>query len=134
MNITISNAVEGTVTLPADLNWADEYSWVPAVSARDYTQEGVLEIQHGIRQKGRPITLVSPDQNRGWVPKTDVTALYNIAVKSNVEYTLTLFDGRQFKVMFDHSSTPIEAEPLYFNKEDEPEQPHLVTIRLFEVA
>lgn len=102
---TLTNGAT-TLTLPDDLEWPDEFSWVAVQSTRAYSVAGALLIDRGVKLAGRPITL------RGGVDfawTTRLVALTLLAWANQANPTLTLsYRGVSYPVAFDHSSTPLE--------------------------
>jgi hypothetical protein len=101
--------------LPGDLYWEDELEWSSYGMVSEVSCRGNPIYQYGQLQAGRPITLVSPDRNRGFFSRKNVTDLQGLAEQGAQEFTLTLSDGRSFTVIFDlERSPPYEFEPLMF--------------------
>lgn len=101
----------GTATLPGDLQWVDEFSWVALGVTAKVSLTGAEIVQTGTLQAGRPITLQG-GQDFAWVDYATVEALRSLAVAAGATYTLTLPDGRTFNVRFRAEETPIEASPV----------------------
>jgi molybdopterin-guanine dinucleotide biosynthesis protein A len=106
------------IALPDDLIWTDEFSWSPTQQQAQYTLTGALVIETGIKQAGRPITLVG-GVNAAWVTRATVKSLY-AKLDDPGPFTLTLHDGSTHSVVFRHDQTPIEAAPIidYNNPDD----------------
>lgn len=121
-----------TVTLPGDLLWVDEFDWTPVEFSTRYTLDGALVIEQGTRQAGRPITLAGAD-DRGWITRQTLEALYALAQSPSAGMPLTLADGRTFTVVFRHDATPIEAAPVIPVSPAPTDLYYSVTIRLLEV-
>ena len=103
------------LTLPDDLLWSDEYTWTPAVASVSYLITGALLIQSAVRQSGRHITVVgAPDM--AWVQRSTVERLRQWAALAAAEtsgrFVLRFKDAREFTVVFRHSDTAIDAEPV----------------------
>ncbi len=99
------------LTLPVYLWWADETEWTPVSQTTEYSTTGSLLIDIGVKQAGRPITLVG-DEQTAWVSRSTVLALMALAADPGKTMTLILHD-RSFQVMFRHSDgKPIDADPL----------------------
>lgn len=100
----------GTIQIPEDVWWTDEYGWraVEQSSTRGLT--GARIVQVGIKTKGRPITLASNEKG-GWVPRSTARALHALFDAAPITQTLTLADGRAFQVQVDpereFSATPV---------------------------
>lgn len=96
------------LTLPTDLIWIDEFDWTPIEQSRSYSVRGVLIIQTGTKQAGRPITLAG-DTTSGLISRADLATLQS-KLTTNTALVLTLNDARTFNVTFDHSKNPIDAK------------------------
>ena len=94
------------------LEWVDEFDWSPVAQQHDRALSGGLIIQQGSLLYGRPITLKS---NGGcWFPLHVVRALEVLRDLPGRVMPLTLPDGRQFSVVFDHSTgKPLQARPVW---------------------
>ncbi|MBN8921591.1 MAG: hypothetical protein BGP10_15995 [Rhodanobacter sp. 68-29] len=101
----------GTVTLPPDLQWADELTWVPLGASAKLSLSGAEIVQTAPIQAARPITLQG-GTDFAWVNYATVQALLALAAAPGATYTLTLLDGRTFTVRFRVEDTPIEATPV----------------------
>lgn len=121
-----------TVSLPADLQWVDEFTWTPVEMNRTYTLTGALVVEQATRQAGRPITLVG-GQDRGWVARSVVEALYALAQAPSEGLALELADGREFTVVFRHDETPLDAQPVTGCFPPLAADPYAVTLRLAAV-
>jgi hypothetical protein len=127
MTISLTDG-DDTLTLPSDLEWSDQYGWSAPVASKTHTLTGAMIVQQGKRMAGRPITLESPDNERGWVKKNIVDSLMVLADKTDTDYQLLLNDGVTRRVRFDHTVTPISAKQLYFI--DTPPDDHIYRITL----
>ncbi|CAI10232.1 hypothetical protein ebB249 [Aromatoleum aromaticum EbN1] len=90
----------GTVAIPEDVWWSDEFAWNPVAQATTRSLTGARLVQLGVKLKGRPITLASSERG-GWVTRGTVLSLRALADVPGATYTLTLADGRTFTVAFD---------------------------------
>lgn len=98
------------VTLPEDLIWTDEFSWTPVQQTESFTLTGALVVEAGIKQAGRPITLVGGD-SAAWIDRATLASLH-AKLADAAAMTLTLNDGRVFSVVFKHDGQPIDAAPI----------------------
>jgi len=99
----------GTVTLPPDLQWADELTWVPLGASAKLSLSGAEIVQTS------PTASAAMRQGSSafaWVNYATVQALLALAAAPGATYTLTLLDGRTFTVRFRVEDTPIEATPV----------------------
>lgn len=115
MNLTIASGPNaGTIALPNDLLWVDEFKWVPAVQNRSYSLTGSLIVESALKLAGRPITLEGK-ADMAWVSRTTLAALRVWAALPNQAMTLTFTyptDTRSFSVVFDQSGNDaIEGHP-----------------------
>lgn len=101
----------GTVSLPPDLQWSDEFSWVALGMTAKVTLTGAEIVQSGSLQAGRPITLQG-GMDFAWLDYATVEALRALATAAGAVYTLTLADARTFQVRFRGEDTPVEATPV----------------------
>lgn len=86
--ITLSDGTT-TVTLPADLEWSDEYAWQPVEQSIEFSVTGAVIIEHSTRLAGRPITL-SGDSNRCILTRATLDQLDTWAGTTAQQLTLTL--------------------------------------------
>ncbi len=102
----------GTVTLPGDLRWADEFSWTPVQRAAEYSLTGALILQEAVKQAGRPVTLEAKSESLGyvWLDRATLLALKTLAETPLWTGTLTLADARTFTVAFREEG--LTAEPV----------------------
>lgn len=84
----------GSIALPADPVWTDEFDWTPVSQTEDYGITGGLLIQQSIKLAGRPITL-----DVHWLPRAELLALIAIADAADTDYTLVIPQGT-YTVMF----------------------------------
>lgn len=121
----------GSITLPADLLWTDEFDWTPIQQNKNYTLTGALVIESGKMLAGRPITLSGGD-NHGWASRATVKALY-AALDADTTMTLTLNDARTFSVKFDHAATPIQARQIVDYNNPADSDHYSLTLKLITV-
>jgi hypothetical protein len=97
----------GTITLPDDMLWPDEFKWTPVAQQWDISLGGSQIIEISTQSFGRPITLIG-DPEGPWVDATTMDALRAAEIaQGDTPMTLTLPDGRTFSVLFFGSgSTP----------------------------
>lgn len=132
--IDIDSAVE--LTISNSLNWVDEMTWVPVVSAYSYSLTGALLVDSGTMKKGRKITLEPPGEDMGWARRSVVETLYQWAQSPTRKMRLVLEypdDKREFIVMFRHSETAIESKPVKGFPEPTPDAWYTIALRLIEV-
>lgn len=120
-----------TVTLPRSLEWVDEYQYSSVKQDKQATIGGGIIVSESITTAGRPITLVGGEFV--WVDKTVIDDLVNLLNVAGKIYTLTLADARVFNVMFDRSSTPLEAKPVLRKNVQDGTAKYTLTLRFMEV-
>lgn len=111
--IDVTTNVE--LVLPPDMLWEDEFLWSPVVSKLDYSLTGAAIIQSGVKQKGRPITLVGGDESMCWVQRSTVETLYSWLTPANRVMTfIPGYDGdtRTFSVVFRHHEKALEVSSV----------------------
>jgi len=111
MAIVLSKG-SAALTLPDGLYWSDEHNWQPVVQSAEYSLTGALIVESAIKLAGRPITLTA-DEDRAWMPRSDLDTLYAWASSTPVAMTL-IYHGRTASVIFRHNDPPaIQARPLW---------------------
>lgn len=127
----------GTVTLPVDMQWFDEYSWSAIEQVQERALSGALIVESATRTTGRPITLVGRlDGTEGFalITRATVDALKALLTPAGQTYSLTLADDRVLNVAFRENDGPsIEATPMKHIAPHEPGDYYAATIRLMEV-
>ncbi|MGE4519557.1 MAG: hypothetical protein AB7E04_08630 [Desulfobacteraceae bacterium] len=99
------------IILPDDLDWVNEFNWSPVIRNQQYGADGALFISDSVKQAGRPISFQG-EQNTCWITRSEMQALNALLLQPDKTMTLTLSDGRQFTIMFDHASGAIETEKV----------------------
>ena len=95
-----------TVTLPDDLQWANEFEWNQAAQSQTRTLSGAMEIQSESLLYGRPIRLVG-GQDGAWISRAIARAIRTLEADPARILTLTgLYDEAPLAVVFDRSSGP----------------------------
>jgi len=92
-----------SVSLPKDLQWADELTWNAVAQSTEYSLTGALLIQEGVRQKGRTITLVGLD-NMAWITRDVGLKLLNMANTPGLVMKLKFLSSvHPYPVLFSHN-------------------------------
>lgn len=126
------NHTLGAIAIPEDVWWQDEFDWTPIAESTEYGLTGALVIDIGIREAGRPITLVSNPAG-GWVPRATVQALQAQRDSTPVStLALTLADGRVITVKHDRTRQ-FEAAPVRPVSDMTAATPYRITLPLIEV-
>lgn len=95
----------GTLTLPDDMLWQDEFKWSPVSLAKSVTLGGSLIVEVSQQAFGRPITLIG-DAEGPWLSSADMDTLRAAELaQGDTPMTLTLNDGRSFTVLFNQPGT-----------------------------
>ena len=123
-----------TITLPADLHWADEYAWLPTAQQSDVAFDGALIVQESAQLAGRPITLEG-GPSFAWIDRATLESLRAIAATPrDTPMVLTLLDGRAFNVLFKHGATPaVDARPIIDIVPSADGDAYALTLRLLQV-
>ena len=110
MTTTLSDGTV-TVSLPDDLDWADELSWSPVQQSAEASITGAMIVQIGTRESGRPITLEA-DATR-YVSGDGIAHLHAWSQTAGQQLTLTL-RGIARNVIFRHHDAPaFTAREIY---------------------
>ena len=133
MTISIDAAPLVTaISLPADLQWTDEFEWHPVAQTTERSLTGALLVQEAALTYGRPITLQGGDTG-GWVARSTVIALKALADDADLIMTLD-YHGTEYSVIWDRSGNPISASELFRLANPGPEQQYNnLTLRLLTV-
>lgn len=111
MSITLTSGAT-TITLPADLYWADEVAWSPVLQTAERTITGAVILQTATRIGGRPITLQAPDESSCWAPRSDVEQLMAWAAVAGLQLTLTLRGTSRTVVLRHQDGAAVQARPI----------------------
>lgn len=127
----------GTIDLPDDVEWVDEFKWSPVAQQVEVTCGGSLIVEEDAQLKGRPITLRGVFEGRtGYALPTRavIKALHALAaVPRAAPLPLLLEDGRTFSVRFRHGDgAPLEAEPIRHIAPHDDADYYAFTLRLME--
>lgn len=120
------------LSLPADLEWQDEFDFTPVRQHQELTLTGALVIEEAKQIKGRPITLVG-GPNACWVPRSTIEALYALAQAAGQTLTLN-YHGATYTVVWRHQDGPILAKPVLRVMNPGPDHKYTLTLRLMEVS
>ena len=127
MSITLD-----AISLPADIEWIDEYTWSPIRSKKDITLTGAIIKQEGKLQAGREITLQGGTE-ASWVTRAVVDSLKVKADVANNSMTL-IYNGRNFSVAFNRDSgNPIQSRLVQRTADPQAGDFYSLTIKLMEI-
>lgn len=137
MAITLTSGAT-VVTLPADLQWVDEFQTWKVQQIVETSLSGALIVHESARLAGRPITL-SSGSGFAWVRRSVVDVLRGLEATANGPHmTLSLPDypsgARTFTVRFRRDAQAIEAAPIKFKAPPAPDDYYSLVLRLMEVA
>jgi hypothetical protein len=114
MTITLTYLTT-TLTLPASLQWVDEFAWNAVEESFAYSVTGVLLVDRGVKLAGRPITLQGGRSgNRVWaaMPRSAILTLRGWADTAAAQMTLA-YRGTPYTVAWDRTQgSAIEATPV----------------------
>lgn len=131
MSITLTYSGT-TATLSDRLHWADEFDWSPVEQSTEYSTDGSLIVDVGLKLAGRPITLEGTD-TAAWISRAACDTLQAWAALPGIELTLVV-RGVARAVMFDHARKGFTAQPIWrlLDGEITPELMYLPTFRFLE--
>lgn len=119
----MTHIILGTIDLPADLQWADEFTaWRVGQQART-SLTGALIVQESARQAGRPITLKTTRDGTAYVGVVSLPTLRALqeseseARAAPIDLIMPAHNGgdRAFQVRWRRTDGPaIEVEPTRF--------------------
>jgi hypothetical protein len=131
MSVTLTDGIT-TVTLPSDTLWRDELGWSPVDQSTEYMLSGSLDIQGGVRLKGRPITL-GGEESASWLARGTILSLLTWAAVAGKQLTLN-YHGRTFTVMFRHQDAPaVDAQAIVEKVPPADEDWYWFSLKLMEV-
>lgn len=104
------NATLDDMTLPEEMIWLDEAKWTAVAQSTEYTLNGALIVQQGVKQAGRQMSLGG---DNCWARWSLVKQLQETTHVADKRMTLTLEDGRSYLVIWDHENDPIEITRIY---------------------
>lgn len=134
----MSDITLSAITLPGDMEWVDEFGWLPTAASVEVTLGGALVVEESAQLAGRPITLEGRmEGQRGFalVTRAVVLALRSLAAAPlAAPMELTLADGRTFDVRFrHHDGLAVEAKPMKHIAPQYSTDLYALTLRLIEV-
>lgn len=120
-----------TVTLPADMLWADEFTWRYITQTVEPTLTGGMIIETAERLNGREFTLQS-GEDFAWITHAQLTQLNTWANNAGQQMTLVI-RGQTYTVVFRHQDQAIEASMVLYHAAPTSGDYYRCTIRLMEV-
>lgn len=100
-----------TLVLPVDLIWVDEFAWRPVLQQESYSLTGALQLEVGVRQAGRPITLQGEAQ-AAWISRADLLTLQAWAALPGQTFGLVVRSEASRTVYMDNAAGAVSAEPV----------------------
>lgn len=131
MSITLTHPSSGTVNLPADLTWTDEFTWAQVEQSTEYTTTGALVIDAWAKQAGRPITLEG-SETHAWCARTLLNTLNAWASQPSTTFTLSL-RGVSRTVVFNHEAGALSATPIVDYSDPADADFYAITLRFLEL-
>lgn len=123
--------VLGTIQIPRGMIWVDEFNWSAVVKSIERSITGALIIDAAPLTAGRPITLQG-EESQGWIRRTALLALQELANVSGETYELQMADGRSFSVQF-AAEEPLSAKPIARPELPADTHPYVATLRLITI-
>jgi len=122
----------GSVTLPGDLRWSDEFAWSAVARSAEYSLTGALLVEEAVKQAGRPITLEGKSESLGyiWLERSVILALRALVDTPLWTGTLTLADGRTYPVIFRDEGLTAEPVQHQASSADLSTLPYTFTLKL----
>lgn len=125
------------ITLSDDLEWLDEFHWLPTVQQVEVACNGAVIVEESAQLAGRPITLqgrMDGTVGFGLMSRATVIALRALAATPRTTpMLLTLADGRTFNVLFRHADGAVEAQAMRHIVPHVDDDWYATTIRLMQV-
>lgn len=123
--------VLGTIQIPRGMIWVDEFTWSAVVKSTERSITGALIIDAAPLVAGRLITLQG-EESQGWIRRTALLALQELANVPGESYELQMADGRVFTVQF-AADEPLSAKPIARPELPAETHPYVATLRLITV-
>lgn len=123
--------VLGTIQIPRGMIWVDEFTWSGVVKSTERSITGALIIDAAPLVAGRLITLQG-EESQGWIRRTALLALQELANVPGESYELQMADGRVFTVQF-AADEPLSAKPIARPELPAETHPYVATLRLITV-
>lgn len=102
----------GALTLPDQIIWVDQYSYIPIVGQAERTLGGAIVLFNQAASKGRPITLEARD-GVAWLTQAQIDSIITMASSLGTAYLFT-YNGESYDVQFAHAIQPVvEFTPIW---------------------
>lgn len=121
-----------TVTLPADMQWLDEFEWRPVVQSTEPTIAGGMIVQSATRTKGREITLKS-GENFAVLTRAQLDTLNSWADVPGRIMTLNIRGAARAVIFAHHTPPAITAEMVMYHAAPAAGDLYVVTLKFIEV-
>lgn len=106
MSVTLDD-----ISLPEEMIWLDEAKWNRVAQSTGYALSGSLLVQSGTKLQGRTMTIGG---DNCWASWALCKQLLSLADEAGKEMTITLEDGRAFKVIWNYEDgDPVDATRIY---------------------
>lgn len=110
----MSIVIDG-ITLDHDLDWSDEFKWVPSTGDAARTLNGEYVAQAFPLIMGRPMTLTG-DANHGWQKRSTVDSLRALVSTRLYDSFVVVYNSRSFVCAFRHNESPaVDFVPVVYN-------------------
>ena len=126
---------DGTTTIDlGQMTWLDELVWAPVEQTAVRTITGALVVRVVARTGGRPITVGSDGDEKGWLTRAALLQCRTWASIANPAFRLTLtLGGVAYTVIWRHQDNPIEATLVMPWADPQADDDYRATLRFLEV-
>lgn len=122
----------GGIALDPHMTWRDEGQWTPVRERVRIGCTGKEIVTTASLYSGRPITLTRGDAGL-WATRDILRQLQALRDTAGWAGLLTLPDGRQFQVRWDHAAGPIDIDPARLLSEPDNDDIVRLTLRFREI-
>ena len=126
---------DGTTTIDlGQMTWLDELTWAPVEQSATRTITGGLVLRVAARTGGRPITLASDADDKGWLLRSALQQCRSWAAVADPAFRLTLLlAGEAYTVVWRHQDGAIEAALVMPWHDPQPDDDYRATLRFMGV-
>ena len=123
----------GTLTLPDNFVWVNEFDWSAVAQDSERSLTGALIVSESLMTYGRSIVL--GDGENSWLTRAQLNELFTLSQVAGQKHNLTLPDERTFTVIFDRADgSAIEAQQVLPLATPTDTDYYAVVIRLLTIA